>query len=182
MIIYRVMRESQSQTLDIQTQSWQWNIHGILFNILHPPQRQSYLLWTLTFLTKVPEFTILANQHNIHLHTFPSHLTHILQPLDVTVFAQYKHWHRRAIQQAIRNFDIDYNVISFFRDLSEIRTQTFTKGNCMKAFRDSGIWPANYEKIEKKVAMYAKPELLETPKQANQASQDLSNWSQRFES
>src|ERR1700716_255881 len=131
---------------------------------------------------EVPEFTILANQHNVHLHTFPSHLTHILQPLDVTVFAQYKHWHRRAIQQAIRNFDTDYNVISFFRDLSEIRIQTFTKGNCMKAFRDSGIWPANYEKIEKKVAMYAKPELLETPKQANQASQDLSNWSQRFES
>ena len=129
---------------------------------------------------EVPEFTILANQHNIHLHTFPSHLTHILQPLDVTVFAQYKHWHRRAIQQAIRNFDIDYNVISFFRDLSEIRTQTFTKGNCMKAFRDSGIWPANYEKIEKKVAVYAKPELLETPRQAIQASQDLSCWSQRF--
>src|ERR1700716_567442 len=52
MIIYRVMRESQSQTLDIQTQSWQWNIYGILFNILHPLQRQSYLLWTLTFLMK----------------------------------------------------------------------------------------------------------------------------------
>src|SRR4030088_1575425 len=75
-----------------------------------------------------------------------------------------------TIQQAIRNFDINYNVISFFRDLSKIRTQTFTKGNCMKAFRDSGIWPADYEKIEKKVAVYAKPELQETPKQANQAS------------
>ena len=112
---------------------------------------------------------------------FPSHLTHILQPLDVTVFAQYKHWHRRAIQQAIRNFDVDYNVISFFRDLPTIRAQTFTKGNCIKAFRDSGIWPPNYEKIEKKVAIYAKPAHLETPRQAIQASQDLSNWSQRFE-
>jgi hypothetical protein len=155
--------------------------HFIQHSMSSINSKMNLLLMDSHISHEVPEFAILANQHNIHLYTFPSHLTHILQPLDITVFAQYKHWHRHAIQQAIRNFDTDYNVTSFFRDLSTIRTQTFTKGNCIKAFRDSGIWPANYEKIKEKVAVYAKPNILETPKQAFQASQDLSNWSQRIE-
>jgi hypothetical protein len=150
--------------------------------IQHTPSIRTKLLIMDSHVShEVPEFIILAHQHNIHLHVFPSHLTHILQPLDVTVFAQYKHWHRRAIQQAIRNFDTDYNVISFFRDLSTIRKQTFTKGNCIKSFRDAGIWPPNYEKIQEKVAIYAKPEVLETPQRAFQASYDLSTWSQTFD-
>jgi hypothetical protein len=38
-----------------------------------------------------PEFTLLARDNNVHIYAFPSHLTHILQPLDVRIFHPYKH-------------------------------------------------------------------------------------------
>ena len=36
-------------------------------------------------------FTIRADECNILTYAFPSHLTHILQPLDVGIFQPYKH-------------------------------------------------------------------------------------------
>ena len=60
-----------------------------------------------------PEFVLLAQANGIHPYQFPSHLTHILQPLDVSVFAVYKHWHNRAVQKAMRDMDLDYTVSSF---------------------------------------------------------------------
>jgi hypothetical protein len=38
-----------------------------------------------------PNFTIKATLHNIHPYPFLKHLTHILQPLNVSVFQLYKH-------------------------------------------------------------------------------------------
>jgi uncharacterized protein YpmS len=32
------------------------------------------------------QFTILASENNIYIYAFPSHLTHVLQPLDVGIF------------------------------------------------------------------------------------------------
>jgi DDE superfamily endonuclease len=64
-----------------------------------------------------PKFTLKATAHNIHLYPFLGHLTHILQPLDVSVFQPYKHWHKKAVQHAMRNLDLDYNVASFMRDM-----------------------------------------------------------------
>ena len=37
------------------------------------------------------ELRVMAEQYNIHLYTLPSHLTHVLQPLDVGIFQLYKH-------------------------------------------------------------------------------------------
>ena len=67
-----------------------------------------------------PAFTIKATAHNIHPYPFPGHLTHVLQPLDVGVFQLYKHWHKKAVQHAMRNLNLDYNVASFMRDMQEI--------------------------------------------------------------
>ena len=55
-----------------------------------------------------PEFTIRADECNILTYAFPSHLTHILQPLDVGIFQPYKHWHRDAVHAAIRNLELEY--------------------------------------------------------------------------
>jgi hypothetical protein len=38
-----------------------------------------------------PEFILKVTAHNIHPYPFPSHLTHILQPFNVSVFQLYKH-------------------------------------------------------------------------------------------
>jgi hypothetical protein len=66
-------------------------------------------------------FILKATEYNIRPFPFPGHLTHILQPLDVSVFQLYKHWHRKAVQHATQSLDIDYTISSFIRDLRDIR-------------------------------------------------------------
>ena len=127
-----------------------------------------------------PEFVLLAQANGIHPYQFPSHLTHILQPLDVSVFAVYKHWHNRAVQKAMRDMDIDYTVSSFLRDLTEVRVQTFKKGTVIKAFRESGMWPPSFSVIEKKIAVYAPPR-LSTPPPHLDAGLQLIEWNLKFQ-
>ena len=127
-----------------------------------------------------PEFVLLAHANHIHPYQFPSHLTHILQPLDVSVFAVYKHWHNRAVQKAMRDMDIDYTVSSFLRDLTEVREQTFKKGTVIKAFRESGMWPPSFSIIEKKIAVYAPPR-LSTPPPHLEARLQLIEWNHKFQ-
>jgi len=81
-----------------------------------------------------PDFIIKATASNIHPYPFPGHLTYVLQPLDVGVFQPYKHWHKKAVQHAMRNLNLDYNIASFMRDLTEIRAETFKKGTIHYAF------------------------------------------------
>lgn len=70
-----------------------------------------------------PEFVIKAHNHHIVLHAFLSHLTHALQPLDVSIFWPWKNYHSKAIQNAVRSFDFEYTISSFFRDITTIRKQ-----------------------------------------------------------
>jgi len=109
------------------------------------------------------DLIIKATTNNIHLYPFPGHLTHILQPLDVGVFQPYKHWHKKAVQNAMRNLDVDYNVASFFRDLKDIRENTFKKGTIIGAFRTAGIWPINCKVAISKMKIYAAPERPTSP-------------------
>jgi hypothetical protein len=102
-----------------------------------------------------PQFVLKAEENNIALFRFPSHLTHILQPLDVGVFRPWKHWHKQAVLNALRSLDLEYNIRSLFRDLAEIRLKTFKDHTIKNAFRDSGIWP-----VKAKVAVAAIKRLL----------------------
>ena len=47
------------------------------------------------------EFLKLANDNHILSYSLISHLTHCMQSLNVGVFQSYKHWHDRAIQNAL---------------------------------------------------------------------------------
>jgi hypothetical protein len=40
------------------------------------------------------EFVTCAKEHNITMVVLPPYLTHLLQPLDLTVFNPHKHYHR----------------------------------------------------------------------------------------
>jgi hypothetical protein len=84
-------------------------------------------------------FQLKAAEHHIKLFYFPSHLTHVLQPLDVGIFRPWKHYHKLAIQAALRSRD--YTITSFFRDLTPIRQQTMQKHTIVNAFSSSGMWP-----------------------------------------
>jgi hypothetical protein len=105
-------------------------------------------------------FTIKATASNIHLYPFPSHLTYVLQPLNVGMFQPYKHWHKKAVQHAMRNLNLDYNIASFMQDLTEIRAETFKAGTIYSAFRKAGMWPISYKAVVEKMKIYAPLEAL----------------------
>ena len=50
-----------------------------------------------------------CENHNIIPLTFPSHTTHLLQPLDVCVFQPLKHYHSEAVNLAISTGDESFS-------------------------------------------------------------------------
>ena len=105
------------------------------------------------------DFIIKAIANNIYLFPFPKHLTHILQPLNVSVFYLYKHQYKRAVQYIIHNLDIDYNIASFLCDLGEIRDDIFKRGTILGAFRKAGIQLISCDIAIEKMKIYAPPKL-----------------------
>jgi hypothetical protein len=102
------------------------------------------------------EFQLLAQNNHIYPFYYPSHLTHALQPLDVGIFRPWKHYHKMAIANALRNLEFDYSISSFFRDLTSIRQDTFKYHTIINSFKDSGMWPPSYKQGIKKVRSYKK--------------------------
>jgi len=60
-----------------------------------------------------PEFITSANENHILPYPLLPHLTHCMQPLDVGIFGVYKHWHDKALQEAVAKGDLEYGVRSF---------------------------------------------------------------------
>jgi len=71
------------------------------------------------------DFILKCHENHIVPFVFPSHLTHVLQPLDIGVFRPWKHYHNKAIHNALHSLNMEYTILSFFLDLSSIREQTF---------------------------------------------------------
>ncbi|PQM43479.1 hypothetical protein VC83_09606 [Pseudogymnoascus destructans] len=106
----------------------------------HTPSEETKVLLLDSHVSHTSDdFVIMAVNHNIIIYTFPSHLTHILQPLDVWIFQPYKHWHREAVLAAIRDMDVTYDLQSFMRDLTKMWLQTFKESTIISAFQKAGI-------------------------------------------
>ena len=117
--------------------------------------------WKILFLDgheshRYDPFQLKAAEHHIKLFYFPSHLTHVLQPLDVGIFRPWKHYHTLAIQAALRSLDFEYTITSFFRDLKSIRQQTMQHHTIVNAFSSSGMWPLSAKAGIKKMRSYQK--------------------------
>jgi hypothetical protein len=157
--------------------------HFIEFTDAGPNKPLKVLLMDSYISHSIPEFVIRATAMNIHPYPLLSHLTHIMQPLDVGVFQPYKYWHKKTIQYAMRNLDIDYNIASFFRDLADIRQETFKKGTIIGAFREAGIWPINSKEALKKIKVYTlsersldPPKIPQTPTKFVHSELKLQHW------
>jgi hypothetical protein len=105
---------------------------------------------------RTDSFQLKAVEHHIKLFYFPSHLTHVLQPLDVGIFRPWKHYHTLAIQAALRSLDFEYTITSFFRDLKTIRQQTMQHHTIVNSFSSSGMWPPSAKAGIKKMRSYQK--------------------------
>ena len=71
------------------------------------------------------EFLEFCDKHKIVCFTLPPHSSQDLQPLDVSCFQPYKHYHRQAVEEATRTGCTNFNKLEFFQAFRKIREQTF---------------------------------------------------------
>jgi len=60
------------------------------------------------------DFIIKCHENHIVPFEFPSHMTHVLQPLGVGVFCPWKHYHSKAINNTLHSLEIEYTISFFF--------------------------------------------------------------------
>jgi len=63
---------------------------------------------------------------------------------------------------AIRSYEAEYNVQSFFRDLPQLHEKTFTKRTIKHSFQNAGIWPVSFKAVKKKLKEYGKKRKRDT--------------------
>jgi hypothetical protein len=90
-----------------------------------------------------PEFHQFCQKHKIILLCLPAHTSHMLQPLDVAVFASLKHWYRRAVDARLRLGEIRIPKLEFLSIYSEARPRAMTDKNIKSGFRQAGLVPFN---------------------------------------
>lgn len=133
-----------------------WLDHFINHVDAGPDKHWRVLLLDGHITHRQPDFVIKCHENHIVPIEFPSHLTHVLQPLDVGVFRPWKHYHNKAIHHALHSLDIEYTMSSFFRDLNSIREQTFQPFTIKNSFQESGMFPVSFKKALKKMRHYNK--------------------------
>lgn len=89
------------------------------------------------------EFIDYCEDHRICPYRFPTHSTHFMQPLDGVPFQQYKHIHRRVVNDVARLGGFGFNKNDFFEELRDIRIKTFTIRTIRRGWRERGLWPYN---------------------------------------
>ncbi|KAE8233773.1 hypothetical protein CF326_g1192 [Tilletia indica] len=87
------------------------------------------------------QFIQICTENDIIPFTLPPHSSHFLQPLDVSVFQPYKHWHKEAVDQATRTGCGNFGKTEFLAALNSIRIKTFKTGTIQSGFRRTGIHP-----------------------------------------
>jgi hypothetical protein len=87
------------------------------------------------------QFVRYCETEKIILLRLPPHSTHFLQPLDVVVFQQWKHWHAEAVDHAVRHGVGEFDRQTFLANIESIRRMTFKEGNVKSAFQKCGFVP-----------------------------------------
>jgi DDE superfamily endonuclease len=139
-----------------------WLEHFIKHNDCDPDKPWRILLMDGATCHDAPEFILRAKMNRIWIVKFPSHQTHLIQPLDVGCFRAWKAFQQKCIMNAIRSYEAEYNVQSFFRDLPEIRERTFTARTIKHSFQNAGMWPVSFSAVKKKLKEYGKKKKKDT--------------------
>ena len=88
--------------------------------------------------------------NNIHVLAIPPHISHIVQALDSTPFAQFKELWQRHLKEW--NFDNKAKClpkVSFWEVFWPAWSHSMTVGNIQSGFRKTGVYPVNYDAIDK---------------------------------
>jgi len=92
------------------------------------------------------------------------HTSHICQPLDVSVFQPYKHFHGEVIGTLYRNGISNITKVDFIVKLEQIRVSTFKVRTIRSAFANSGLYPYNpsivIDRLREKTPPKTSPEAI----------------------
>lgn len=85
--------------------------------------------------------------NHIFPHTLPPHSSHFLQPLDVTIFQQFKHYHRLAMDKSLRHGVFNFNKIEFIAAFENMWKKTFKPTTIISGWKKAGLFPLDLNKV-----------------------------------
>ncbi|KAK5991832.1 MFS-type transporter clz9-like protein [Cladobotryum mycophilum] len=91
------------------------------------------------------EFIEYCIEFDIVVAVFPSHSTHILQPLDVGVFQPLKNSQQKVIRSMLQSSFFNFSRLDFLTSFKRTYDNGFTKHNIISGFEKSGIYPPTSE-------------------------------------
>ncbi|KAI0992745.1 hypothetical protein K3495_g15440, partial [Podosphaera aphanis] len=106
--------------------------------------------WRILFLDNAGahvtnQSRLYASNNRIRLYSFIAHSTHFSQPLDKTVFSQYKEQVLKSVGRAYRFGTDGYTKVDLLNDIHEIRCRSLQLGTIKRGFKETGLVPGNPE-------------------------------------
>ncbi|SPO28404.1 related to transposase [Ustilago trichophora] len=113
------------------------------------------------------EFLVTAWNHRIIPFCFPAHLTHIMQPLDVSVFGPVSAAYKQIINNLAPQSISDVNRSQFVTFYAQARAKALTPTAARKAFTGCGIAvKPNAEKVLNRLARHQQAQRTGTTQQS----------------
>ena len=89
-------------------------------------------------------------ENNIHVLAIPPHTNHLVQALDSTPFAQFKHcWQRNLLDWLFHNKGVTLSKKYFFEVFWPSFQESMTVTKIQSGFRKTGVFPINFKAIDK---------------------------------
>ena len=113
--------------------------------IQRPEEEKIYRLLVIDGFTghTTLDFIEYCIKFDIIVAVFPSHSTHILQPLDVGVFQPLKHAHQKILQKSLFSGNLAFVRLDFLEAFQQMYDEGFTRQNIISGFEETGIYPPN---------------------------------------
>ena len=93
------------------------------------------------------EFLWRCLEHNIYLLFLPAHTSHVLQPLDLTVFSSLKRAYRKELQKLSSLIDsTPMDKRNFLIYYQKARQDSITPSNINSGWRTTGLWAVSIAK------------------------------------
>ena len=93
------------------------------------------------------EFMWLCHSNNIHVIYLPAHTSHVLQPLDLSIFSPLKHGYRKYLNQ-LNNWS-ESTVLgkqAMIQCVQKARQDALTSKNIRAGWKATGLWPVSIAK------------------------------------
>jgi hypothetical protein len=106
----------------------------------------------------------------------PPHCSHVLQPLDVSVFSAFKRYHTSETQTISRLSSQRIPRSEWIELLSRAREKALSKDDILRGWRGAGVWSATPMRILNNLFHELPPVTPQAPIQATTTNLDFSLW------